>query len=343
MIEHDAYAELPTMAELAAQRDLAPPGNREPGRDAAASIADLYPVLDWHAVWTDTPDACRWLVEPVFERGRLYAVYAPAKIGKSLLLQDIAAGLATGGPVLGKPAADPVRVLYIDAENSVADVVERLSACGYTADDLDNLRYLSFPSLPALNSRTGGEHLRQVAAYHGAEFVIIDTISRVVEGKENDADTYHELYRHALAPLKAAGITVARLDHAGKDQTKGQRGSSAKTTDVDTVWLLEQVRPATFALVNVASRTTHSPGRIEIARRFEPLRHEITATGAGAPSQMAGVMETVATLARLQVPTEWGRQRCRRALTDAGVKVNNATLTAAIHVRQTCPGQVEEK
>jgi hypothetical protein len=31
------------------------------------------------------------------------------------------------------------------------------------------------------------------------------------------------------------GITELRIDHAGKEATKGQRGSSAKNDDVDVV------------------------------------------------------------------------------------------------------------
>ena len=51
-------------------------------------------------------------------------------------------------------------------------------------------------------------------------------------GEENSADTYRALYRHALAPLKAARRTVVRLDHRGKDmKAAGARGSSAKNDD----------------------------------------------------------------------------------------------------------------
>jgi hypothetical protein len=65
-------------------------------------------------------------------------------------------------------------------------------------------------------------------------------VARLVEGSENDADTYRNLYRFTLQPLKAMGITVLRIDHAGKDTGKGQRGSSAKNDDVDIVWQLKE-------------------------------------------------------------------------------------------------------
>ena len=47
------------------------------------------------------------------------------------------------------------------------------------------------------------------------------------------------MYRNTLAPLKQRGIAVLRLDHQGKDGSSGQRGSSAKDGDVDTIWRLK--------------------------------------------------------------------------------------------------------
>ena len=75
---------------------------------------------------------------------------------------------------------------------------------------------------------------------------MLDTSSRMVQGKENDSDTFIQLYRCSLVPLKRRGITVLRLDHPGKDESRGQRGSSAKDGDVDTIWRLAKATPMTF-------------------------------------------------------------------------------------------------
>ena len=60
-----------------------------------------------------------------------------------------------------------------------------------------------------------------------------------MSGEENSADTIKNFYQHTGMPLKAAGIALLRIDHAGKDLTRGQRGTSAKRDDVDVVWLLK--------------------------------------------------------------------------------------------------------
>lgn len=335
-IRDDPYAGVPPLGERS-ENGESPPDPAEdtlPGR----IVVELYPVLDWHAAFAAQPVDVAWLVEPVIERGKSYAMYAPAKAGKSLLLQDLAAGVATGRPVLGNPAAAPIRVLYVDLENAVTDVVERMSAYGHRPGDLANLRYLSFPALPPLDTRTGGAHLVALANHHGAELVVIDTVSRLIAGAENDADTLHAVYRLALAPLKAAGIAVVRLDHAGKDLARGQRGTSAKSGDVDVVWRLEVAGPTGVTLTREATRNTHHPERVHLVRRFEPLRHELAAVAAMA----VGTIAAVAELDALDVPPDAGRDLCRAVLAKAGVRVSNDTLNAAIRHRKNRLAEVPE-
>jgi hypothetical protein len=158
-------------------------------------------------------------------------------------------------------------------------------------------------------------------------------MSRVISGAENDADTLHALYRHTVMPLKAAGRTVVRLDHAGKDPAKGQRGSSAKSTDVDVVWRPDETGPTTVTLTLEAARNTHHPEHVHLVRRFEPLRHEPVA----GPTLAVGTADTVAALDTLGVPMDAGRDVCRAALAKQGVKVSNETLAAAIRHRKSHP------
>jgi len=304
----------------------AEPGPVEPWRE----IADQYEILDWHKLWEDVPDDVDWLIEPVIERGQLIAIYSPPKAGKSLITLEWAAGLATGRAVLGNPARPPARVLYVDIENSPKDIKDRLTAMGYKPADLENLRYLSFPSLPALDSPRGGQHLLAVAQAHQATLVIVDTVSRIISGSENDADTFANLYRYALAPLKGLGISVIRLDHSGKDVTQGQRGSSAKASDVDTVWLLVKKTDTALHLKREETRSGRGEPVIELVRKFEPLRHE-RANGFSVESQIDGIIKR---LDELGVPKDAGRDKAREALSKSGMKVANSHLAEAIRTRK---------
>ncbi|WP_101784251.1 AAA family ATPase [Nonomuraea indica] len=299
--------------------------------NAANALAGLYTPIDWTAAFSTQPEDIPWLVENLIEQGRSIAIYSPPKAGKSLFTLEIAAALATGRPVLGQPAKPPVRVLYIDIENSQSDIVERLTNLGYGPADLPDLIYYSFPSLPVLDSAAGGQHLMALAKHHQPALVVIDTVSRVIEGSENDADTFANLYRHALAPLKGMGISVIRLDHSGKDLEKGQRGSSAKGADVDAVWLLVKVSETSLYLKREMSRANHGVPLIELRRRADPLRHELAVGGSGLPPKVAQLIDF---LDGLQVPLDAGRDAIREELGAAGFKASNETISAAIAARR---------
>lgn len=310
----------------------------QPGAlDSEAVLVDTrYPVLDWREVFTSARSEAEWLCDPLLEVGRVVAVYSPPKVGKSLLALEIAAALALGRPVMGNAARDPLVVLYVDLENTTDDVHERLVDLGYGLDDVERLQarlpYLSFPDLPALDSEKGGTHLLRIARRHRADLVVIDTVSRVIEGDEDSGDTFRALYRHAVMPLKREGRTVLRLDHAGKDITKGQRGSSAKNDDVDAVWVLTKRTDTRLDLRRTHSRTNHGVDLVELTRQSGPLRHTIASSGAGSE-----VLEVAGHLDRLDVPLDAGRTVARKALAEAGIKVSNAVLEKAVRHRKDTP------
>jgi hypothetical protein len=192
-------------------------------------------LINWQTFWTTDHTETEWLLEPLFAKGRAHAIYAGAKVGKSFVTLAACAALATGQPFLRKPQTQPQHVLYVDYEMTPQDLADRLTEFGYEHTVFDHLHYAQLPNLPPLDTPKGGIALCQAAHAVGAEIVIIDTTGRAVEGDENDANTYQNFYRYTGMQLKRLGMTWARLDHAGKDTTRGQRGSSAKNDDVDIV------------------------------------------------------------------------------------------------------------
>ena len=300
------------------------PGSPGGGEARLAKIAAAYAPVDWRAAWKTQPEAVEWLLEPLLEEGTVNALFGKPGAGKSLITLEIALHLVRAGHV----------IVYIDQENRITDLVERLQAFGAGPDELDRLRMYSFAGLPPLDTTAGGVHLLALAVTAGAALVVIDTTSRMVQGKENDADTFLPLYRCSLVPLKARGITVLRLDHPGKDESRGQRGSSAKEGDVDTIWRLVQAGPAAFRLEREKTRSGHGEATVELHRRFGPLRHEWAARTKGPETKIIGQLEA------LGVPPGAGRPAARKALDAAGIKVSNAQLEAAIRLRKNCPGQL---
>ena len=203
-------------------------------------VAEHLPRIDWHTLWADETRE-DWILQPLIAARRLVALYSAPKVGKSLLMLEIAAALAAGRDILGVTPARPYRTLYVDFENDPrGDIRERLRGMRYTPDDLENLVVLSFPNIAKLDTKAGAEQLLAAVAYYRTEIVVVDTISRAVQGEENENDTWLQLYKHSGMALKRAGIAMIRLDHSGKDESRGQRGGSAKSGDVDAIWRMSK-------------------------------------------------------------------------------------------------------
>lgn len=285
--------------------------------------ASLPTPVDWQTVLTDDMPDTDWLIPEIVERGRLYALFAPSKTHKSLIVQYLAAELC-----------QTANVVYLDMENSQADLRLRYRAMGYrpaTAHRLSNLHYFSFPSLRALDTPMGGAGIVELAEMYCPELVVIDTTSRVISGKENDSDTFGALYRYAMMPLKAMGVAVLRIDHAGKDVTLGQRGSSAKGDDVDTVWLLIKHDEDTFSLKCDRQRSGNHPEVIHLTKCLDPLRFERIGDIAKGPLTIDGIIRE---LDKLNAPNAMGWNKAYELLDKAGKHATQAQCREACSFRQ---------
>ena len=221
----------PTYEQLRAVYDAAGNGHQ----DEQGEWASPTPLVDWPVAYGLDIAPAQWLAKPLLPAQGAVAIFAKGGTGKSLLALWLAAGLATGNGLSGR--CDPVDVLYLDYEMTLSTVVDRLEDMGH--DDpkaLDRLHYASLPTLAALDSREGGQAVVDMATHLGVALVVIDTFGRAVDGEEDKADTVRAWFRWTGQLLKTAGIGFLRIDHAGKDATRGQRGTSAKNDDVDLVW-----------------------------------------------------------------------------------------------------------
>ncbi len=192
----------------------------------------------------------------------------------------------------------------------------------------------------------------------GARLVVIDTMSKVVAGPENDAPTWNGMHTKTMVALKAEGMSVIQIDHAGKDPERGPRGSSAKHDNSDVVWLLSSHPGGLVKLKREKNRSGKHPERITLQRHANPLRHILipagssvarAATSGAEPLITELAAEHVDRTAKLEVDVQravalldehdvdrgLGRDRARRALKDAGAQPpGNEILTRAIRARR---------
>lgn len=229
--------------------------------------------LKWSTFLTREIGPVDFIAGRLMVRGQQIALIGDGKAGKSLFTLEWAWRISAGLPFLGDTARAALRVMYVDQENTDDDIQERLLSLGATAETLANLTYLSFPMFRPLNTEQGGADLLAAVGDYKPDVLVLDTISRMIRGKENDADPWLDLYRHTLMPLKARKVSSIRLDHFGKDQTRGGRGNSAKTQDVDAVWELVPTERGSdlLRLTRTHTRNGKGPGELLMRRHGEQV------------------------------------------------------------------------
>lgn len=320
------------LVEMARRTDS--PVSGLPPEATSLELSPLSPyMIDWSTFFDRSLHVDNWLVEPFIAKGRAHALYAGAKSGKSLLVLSVVAAMATGAPTLRQGAGEPRHVLYLDYEMTHDDLFERLEEFGYGAEYAEAfgayLHYASLPSIPPLDTIDGGRIVADFAKAVGAELVIIDTTSRAVAGAENDADTFRAFYTHTGLALKGAGIAFMRLDHSGKDQQKGQRGTSAKNDDVDVVWKLIP-RDGALRLEPTHRRMSWVSGfDVTMVETDDGLRYVTTEE-----TQPTGTFHVVEILDRLEVDVETSARKVAQMLREAGESHRNDAIRAAVKVRK---------
>ena len=288
--------------------------------------------LDWSTFFLADHKAEDWLLRPVVARGRQAAVWAMHKTGKSLFSLDVAVRAATGNPYDKKDPAEPIDVIYLDMEMIEADLHERLTDMGYdhgTHQNLNRLHYYLLPNLPPLDTAEGAKELCKIVDRHKASLVVIDTMARVVEGEENSSDTYRAFFNHSGKKLKQRGVALFRLDHAGKDPSRGQRGSSSKGDDVDVIFQLVRT-DAGYDLKSKASRISWVPERSSFRQGDEFLTFDWTMESAWP----AGTKEVAKDLDELGAALDISQRDAGLLLRQHGQGKKSDVVRAALRFRK---------
>jgi hypothetical protein len=285
---------------------------------ASGGLRERFPRLDLAALLDPDRPPREWVVSGLLSAGASVSLVAPAGSMKSLVSLALSLAVARGDSAFaGLAIQRQRRVLYVDAENTEDDLADRLRDLGVRPEDMAELVYLHLPSLPPLDSPAGGSVLLYLCQEYGltrGDLVVLDSFQRVVDGAENDSDTYRAFYKSTAAPLKKRGFTVLRTDNTGKDTGRGARGSSSKRDDVDIE--LRMTRDGTALKLE--------PGKVRIAG-IEVLQltylvdddGRLTFTSAGDPWRES-VDAARDALDRLGVPHDAGERPACDALKEAG-------------------------
>jgi len=211
----------------------------------STSVLSLAQLLEQQPT---TAPAC--LVEPGLlpPQGILFVGGEP-KVGKSLLVANLALSLAAGSDRLGFPIPTPCRVLVCQFELPVPQFVSRLATMrrllGAAADQ--NLLVDTRASGHLLSAPQGLNHFLAAARAAAAEIIILDPLYSTHDQDENDTRAMAALCQSLLRLREASRAALIVVHHVRKSIGRYEigsafRGSSALHAVGDSYLLV--TRPA---------------------------------------------------------------------------------------------------
>ncbi len=172
------------------------------------------------------------------------------KVGKSLLVANLALSLAAGVDRLGFPVQAPRRVLVCQFELPVAQFVSRLAvmrrAVGAAADE--RLLVDTRASGHLLSAAQGLGHFVEAAKAAAAEVIVLDPLYSAHDQDENDTRAMASLCQSLLRLRDASRAALVVVHHVRKSIGRHEigsafRGSSALHAVGDSYVLLTRPSP----------------------------------------------------------------------------------------------------
>jgi hypothetical protein len=212
----------------------------------AATVLSLGQLLEQQS---PTPPPC--LVEPGMlpMQGILFVGGEP-KVGKSLLVANLALSLAAGSGRLGFPIPAPRRVLVCQFELPIPQFVSRLATMrrvmGTAADP--NLFVDTCATGHLLSASQGLQHFLAAAQAAAAEVIVLDPLYSTHDQDENDTRAMAALCQSLLRLREASRAALIVVHHVRKSIGRYEigsafRGSSALHAVGDSYLLLTRPAP----------------------------------------------------------------------------------------------------
>jgi hypothetical protein len=211
-----------------------------------------------------------WLIDDVITNESLCVLYGAPGTGKSFIALDMALSIANGREWHDKPVKKG-QVLYIAGEGH-SGLGKRVNAwqLHHSAPGDSNIHFLSEP-VKFSDEQDIDRLIASTDAFDlNFDLVVVDTVARSLSGVDENSAADMGLFVEACDRLKRhCNASILAVHHAGKDQSRGMRGSSALLGAVDTSLCVtkdekivtikmekqkdaEQIKPLQFQMLEVA-------------------------------------------------------------------------------------------
>ena len=198
-------------------------------------------ILHWHS--NNAVPQLRWLVKEMLPETGVGLLSGRSSSGKTFVTLHLAQCIATEKPFAGRKIKRKGGTLFMAAE-AAGDIPIRLRGLGGPP-----LPFAWIDDVPTISKPDGIKRLAEIAREAEAEMdkrfalplalIIVDTLAAAAGFKdENDSANVQAVMNvlHLLA--RATGALVLVVDHFGKNDKGGTRGSSAKEASADAVLTL---------------------------------------------------------------------------------------------------------
>lgn len=228
----------------------------------------------------------KWLIKDMIQEGTIGVIVAPRSSMKSWICQYMALCLTNGLSFLNKFETKQVKVLYIDMETSERNIQERANKIlnGLGIKPQDNLFFKSFSKL-RIDNKDNLEELIKVMKEKEISVLIIDTLKRIHNKQENQADSMNDLFTNYLRKLQIeTNSTIILIHHTKKkpigstitDKMDMARGSNEIAGYVDWFYMIERKGRETFVkLSQEKSRFSSEVGVTGIKVSFDDNENKV--------------------------------------------------------------------
>lgn len=230
----------------------------------STSITDRDLVFSPLKHWADDkePPRIEWIVDGCFMPGTVTLLSSDGGLGKSLLMQQLCTAAATGRNWLGLPTRR-VKSFAFFCEDDRDELWRRQARInrhyGCSMGDLEDVLYqapvgrsniiCNFNGWDAVPEPTPlFQSIARISQRHGAQLIIIDTVSDVFGGNEIAKDqvrAFITMLRRLAIACAACIILTAHVSNEGLASGSGLSGSRAWSNSVRSrLWLTEKQKDA---------------------------------------------------------------------------------------------------
>lgn len=218
-------------------REQLGPGATEPEEDAAAAGLEFdHDIL----VGTASPATIKGVMSP----GDLIALYGPSGVGKTFVALAVEYAVAHGQPFFGRKTKKGA-VLYVGLEGQRGMRHRMLAAAQVYGPARHMVARLTLPA-PLDKTDRGAKGVATIVRAANRQstlagcpvvLIVVDTLSRAMAGDdENSAQDMSAFVERRVAEIqRKTGAAVMVVHHAGKDATRGPRGSTVLFAACDCV------------------------------------------------------------------------------------------------------------